>query len=220
MCAHVLFYMYQCLTCMLPMCYLYVTCVTISLEAESSVEDLSVYLWVTTYLCHTCLTCALLFYLCLTCLLPVLLYVAVFYISRKQKSFVVEPSVFTCVSMLAKAVGPAIMRDIKDILEPMLAVGLRYCSVIGGPKPTQETCIKVKGWQLITHSVIYRVKESNNGRSHLATNIQCTINLLNVCEGFIHDQLYITKINTSEHSSCTQEINKAGAEHGYCFPRT
>ena len=37
----------------------------------------------------------------------------------------VDPAVFTCVSMLAKAVGPMIAKDVKDLLENMLAVGLR-----------------------------------------------------------------------------------------------
>ena len=37
----------------------------------------------------------------------------------------VDPTVFTCVSMLAKAVGPPIVPDVKELLEPMLAVGLR-----------------------------------------------------------------------------------------------
>ena len=44
---------------------------------------------------------------------------------RKQKSFVVDPTVFTCISMLAKAVGAVIARDVRELLEPMLAVGLR-----------------------------------------------------------------------------------------------
>ncbi|XP_077998557.1 serine/threonine-protein kinase mTOR-like [Glandiceps talaboti] len=44
--------------------------------------------------------------------------------AKKHKSFVVDPSVFTCVSMLARAVGPAIAKDVKEVLEPMLAVGL------------------------------------------------------------------------------------------------
>lgn len=44
--------------------------------------------------------------------------------TKKQKNFAVDPTVFTCISMLAKAVGPAIARDVRDLLEPMLAVGL------------------------------------------------------------------------------------------------
>lgn len=36
-----------------------------------------------------------------------------------------EPAVFTCISMLAQAVGHTIMNDIKDLLEPMMATGLR-----------------------------------------------------------------------------------------------
>ena len=47
-------------------------------------------------------------------------------ISRRQKNFVVDPAVFTCVSMLAKAVGPSIAKDVKELLDPMLAGGLRY----------------------------------------------------------------------------------------------
>jgi len=44
---------------------------------------------------------------------------------RRQKNLVVEPAIFTCISMLARAVGTLIMADIRDLLEPMLAVGLR-----------------------------------------------------------------------------------------------
>ncbi|CAH1772250.1 unnamed protein product [Owenia fusiformis] len=44
--------------------------------------------------------------------------------TKRHKSFVVDPAVFTCISMLAKAVGPAITVDVKALLEPMLAVGL------------------------------------------------------------------------------------------------
>ncbi|XP_041480411.1 serine/threonine-protein kinase mTOR-like [Lytechinus variegatus] len=43
---------------------------------------------------------------------------------RKHKSIIVDPAVFTCISMLARAVGPVIARDVKELLEPMLAVGL------------------------------------------------------------------------------------------------
>ncbi|XP_074653906.1 serine/threonine-protein kinase mTOR-like [Tubulanus polymorphus] len=43
---------------------------------------------------------------------------------RKQKSFTVDSAVFTCISMLAKAVGPAIVDDIQEILDQMLSVGL------------------------------------------------------------------------------------------------
>ena len=42
-----------------------------------------------------------------------------------MKSFVVDPTVFTCVSMLARAVGPSIAGEVRQLLEPMLAVGLR-----------------------------------------------------------------------------------------------
>ncbi|XP_038044243.1 serine/threonine-protein kinase mTOR-like [Patiria miniata] len=46
------------------------------------------------------------------------------YHSKKHKTSPVDPSVFTCISMLARAVGNNIYGDVKDILEPMLAVGL------------------------------------------------------------------------------------------------
>lgn len=38
----------------------------------------------------------------------------------------VDATVFTCISMLSRAMGPSIQPDIKELLEPMLAVGLRY----------------------------------------------------------------------------------------------
>ena len=47
------------------------------------------------------------------------------YVCRKQKNLVVDPTVFTCISMLGKAMGPGIVQDIKDLLEAMMAVGLR-----------------------------------------------------------------------------------------------
>lgn len=42
----------------------------------------------------------------------------------------VDATVFTCISMLARAMGPGIQQDIKELLEPMLAVGLRWVSEI------------------------------------------------------------------------------------------
>lgn len=42
----------------------------------------------------------------------------------------VDATVFTCISMLARAMGPGIQQDIKELLEPMLAVGLRYVAEI------------------------------------------------------------------------------------------
>ncbi|XP_033015388.1 serine/threonine-protein kinase mTOR isoform X1 [Lacerta agilis] len=44
--------------------------------------------------------------------------------NRRQKSVQVDATVFTCISMLARAMGPSIQQDIKELLEPMLAVGL------------------------------------------------------------------------------------------------
>lgn len=49
----------------------------------------------------------------------------VFIISRRQKTMQVDATVFTCISMLSRAMGPSIQPDIKELLEPMLAVGLR-----------------------------------------------------------------------------------------------
>lgn len=43
----------------------------------------------------------------------------------RKKGLPVDPAVFTCVSMLAKAVGPKIAKDVKELLEPMMSVGLR-----------------------------------------------------------------------------------------------
>uniref|UniRef100_A0A8C8SCE8 Serine/threonine-protein kinase TOR n=1 Tax=Pelusios castaneus TaxID=367368 RepID=A0A8C8SCE8_9SAUR len=43
---------------------------------------------------------------------------------KRQKSIQVDATVFTCISMLARAMGPCIQQDIKELLEPMLAVGL------------------------------------------------------------------------------------------------
>lgn len=38
----------------------------------------------------------------------------------------VDATVFTCIIMLSRAMGPSIQQDVKELLEPMLAVGLRY----------------------------------------------------------------------------------------------
>ena len=50
---------------------------------------------------------------------------------RKQKSLVVDPTVFTCVSMIAKAVGPSIAKEVRELIDQMLACGLRYEVVLG-----------------------------------------------------------------------------------------
>ncbi|XP_053376740.1 serine/threonine-protein kinase mTOR-like [Mercenaria mercenaria] len=44
--------------------------------------------------------------------------------TKKHKNFVVDPSVFTCISMLAKAIGPGMRKDVHDLLESMLVTGL------------------------------------------------------------------------------------------------
>ena len=51
--------------------------------------------------------------------------VFVFYYCRKQKNITVEPSVFTCVSLLARAMGNDIHMNIRDLIGPMLHVPLR-----------------------------------------------------------------------------------------------
>ncbi|XP_048736860.2 serine/threonine-protein kinase mTOR-like [Ostrea edulis] len=44
--------------------------------------------------------------------------------AKKQKNIVVDPTVFTCISMLARAVGPAMIKDVRDLLDSMFATGL------------------------------------------------------------------------------------------------
>ncbi|XP_048250308.1 serine/threonine-protein kinase mTOR-like isoform X1 [Haliotis rufescens] len=46
------------------------------------------------------------------------------YSAKKHRNFVVDPAVFTCISMLAKAMGPQMTRDIRELLDSMLATGL------------------------------------------------------------------------------------------------
>lgn len=52
-------------------------------------------------------------------------FVSLFLSFRRQKTMQVDATVFTCISMLSRALGPSIHQDIKELLEPMLAVGLR-----------------------------------------------------------------------------------------------
>ncbi|KAL8588022.1 hypothetical protein ACOMHN_026139 [Nucella lapillus] len=44
--------------------------------------------------------------------------------AKKTRNFVVDPSVFTCISMLARAMGPEMTANIKELLESMFATGL------------------------------------------------------------------------------------------------
>nr|FAA04053.1 TPA: mechanistic target of rapamycin [Lymnaea stagnalis] len=44
--------------------------------------------------------------------------------TRKSRHFVVDPAVFTCISMLARAMGPQMTNDVKELLDNMLATGL------------------------------------------------------------------------------------------------
>ncbi|XP_062572359.1 serine/threonine-protein kinase mTOR-like [Saccostrea cucullata] len=44
--------------------------------------------------------------------------------AKKQKNVTVDPAVFTCISMLARAVGPAMIKDVRDLLDSMFATGL------------------------------------------------------------------------------------------------
>jgi len=39
---------------------------------------------------------------------------------------IVDPMVFACIAMMSRAIGPKISKEVKDLLEPMLSVGLRY----------------------------------------------------------------------------------------------
>ncbi|XP_078741728.1 serine/threonine-protein kinase mTOR-like [Lampetra fluviatilis] len=43
---------------------------------------------------------------------------------KRLRAFLVEPPVLTCVCMLARAMGPSVTREVRELLEPMLAVGL------------------------------------------------------------------------------------------------
>ncbi|KAG8568464.1 hypothetical protein GDO81_014010 [Engystomops pustulosus] len=43
---------------------------------------------------------------------------------KRQKSMQVDATVFTCISMLARAMGAPMQQEIKELLEPMLSVGL------------------------------------------------------------------------------------------------
>nr|DBA16552.1 TPA: hypothetical protein GDO54_003933 [Pyxicephalus adspersus] len=43
---------------------------------------------------------------------------------KRQKTIQVDATVFTCISMLARALGPTIQQEVKELLEPMLSVGL------------------------------------------------------------------------------------------------
>lgn len=53
-----------------------------------------------------------------------------FSMCRRQKTMQVDATVFTCISMLSRAMGPNIQPDIKELLEPMLAVGLRLDRIV------------------------------------------------------------------------------------------
>lgn len=46
------------------------------------------------------------------------------YSSKKTRHFIVDPAVFTCISMLARAMGPEMTHDVKELLESMFATGL------------------------------------------------------------------------------------------------
>lgn len=60
-------------------------------------------------------------------LIPLLLFVIYDYAfcARRQKAVTVDPMVFACVAMMSRAIGPKISKEVKDLLEPMLSVGLR-----------------------------------------------------------------------------------------------
>lgn len=44
---------------------------------------------------------------------------------RKQKGVYIDPAVFACITMVAMAMGPAVARDIQEMLDNIFAVGLR-----------------------------------------------------------------------------------------------
>ncbi|BFZ23557.1 hypothetical protein BsWGS_26596 [Bradybaena similaris] len=44
--------------------------------------------------------------------------------AKKSRHIVVDPAVFTCISMLARAMGPQMTHDVKELLDSMLATGL------------------------------------------------------------------------------------------------
>ncbi|KAK7093536.1 serine/threonine-protein kinase mTOR-like isoform X2 [Littorina saxatilis] len=46
------------------------------------------------------------------------------YSSKKTRGWVVDPSVFTCISMLARAMGPEMTANVKELLDSMFATGL------------------------------------------------------------------------------------------------
>lgn len=61
-------------------------------------------------------------------LIPLLLFMTYYYAfcARRQKAVTVDPMVFACVAMMSRAIGPKISKEVKDLLEPMLSVGLRW----------------------------------------------------------------------------------------------
>lgn len=42
-----------------------------------------------------------------------------------MRHFTVDPAVFTCISMLARAMGPEMTHDVRELLDSMFATGLR-----------------------------------------------------------------------------------------------
>ncbi|PVD35573.1 hypothetical protein C0Q70_02536 [Pomacea canaliculata] len=46
------------------------------------------------------------------------------YSSKKMRHFTVDPAVFTCISMLARAMGPEMTHDVRELLDSMFATGL------------------------------------------------------------------------------------------------
>ena len=59
---------------------------------------------------------------------------------RRQKAVTVDPMVFACVAMMSRAIGPKISKEVKDLLEPMLSVGLRYSSKYTNPLYCHNDC--------------------------------------------------------------------------------
>ncbi|KAK0063750.1 serine/threonine-protein kinase mTOR-like isoform X1 [Biomphalaria pfeifferi] len=46
------------------------------------------------------------------------------HVAKKGRHLIVDPSVFTCISMLARAMGPQMTSDVRELLDNMLATGL------------------------------------------------------------------------------------------------
>lgn len=76
----------------------------------------------------------------------------------------VDATVFTCISMLARAMGPSIQQDIKELLEPMLAVGLRYVQ-------SSSTCSSVSHWMALL--ALNKIIVDSEGKEPVGIKVSC-----------------------------------------------